>query len=161
MLADVMGPTKQITIVLGIIRNREGHFLLGRRCEPTSPTLNGKWNLLGGKIEFGETPEMAVVREVREESGLEVRVIRLLPQVFVRRRSRPNGEQIDVIELPYECEIVGGQLFESSHDPAVSALKFIQPEEVMNHDLIEGESEIFSLLLPNHSRQFKTAKNFA
>lgn len=46
----------------------EGQFLVGQRPEGVS--LAGLWEFPGGKIESGETPEVATVRECREETGL-------------------------------------------------------------------------------------------
>jgi ADP-ribose pyrophosphatase YjhB (NUDIX family) len=54
-----------------VVRDGSGRFLLVRRARP--PAL-GRWSLPGGRIEPGETPAEAAVREVREETGLEVTV---------------------------------------------------------------------------------------
>lgn len=51
---------------------REGRILIGKR--PAGKHLEGLWEFPGGAVEPGETPEEAVVRELREETGLEVRV---------------------------------------------------------------------------------------
>jgi mutator protein MutT len=48
----------------------EGRFLIGQR--PAGAALAGLWEFPGGKIEPGETPEAAAVRECHEEAGLEV-----------------------------------------------------------------------------------------
>jgi mutator protein MutT len=137
---------KQITIVLGIVKNEYGHYLLGKRNEPALPGIHEKWNILGGKIEFGEKAEQAVVREIKEESGLDVKVVRLLPRIFERLRQKDNNASIHIIEIPYECEIVGGELLPKSNDPKVGELKFIDPNELDKHDLVEGEEEVFELM---------------
>jgi 8-oxo-dGTP diphosphatase len=51
----------------------QGKFLIGRR--PEQAALAGKWEFPGGKIEPGETPQAAAVRECLEETGLEVEVV--------------------------------------------------------------------------------------
>lgn len=52
---------------------RAGSTLMLYRNKKALDFHEGKWNGLGGKFELGETPEECVIREVREESGLEVR----------------------------------------------------------------------------------------
>ncbi|MEZ0373469.1 MAG: NUDIX hydrolase [Candidatus Sericytochromatia bacterium] len=55
---------------------REGRVLMLQRGEEIS--LPGHWCLPGGRIDLDESPEAACVREVKEETGLEIRVIRRL-----------------------------------------------------------------------------------
>lgn len=62
---------------------REGRLLACRRTAP--PEAAGRWELPGGKVEEGETPEAALVREVREELGVDIEVVRWLEsEVLVR-----------------------------------------------------------------------------
>ena len=56
-------------LCVGALAQRDGHLLLIRRA--TTPGL-GQWSLPGGRVEHGETMAEAVVREVQEETGLEV-----------------------------------------------------------------------------------------
>ena len=46
--------------------------LMLHRIKKQNDIHEGKWNGLGGKFEFGETPEECVIREVKEESGIEI-----------------------------------------------------------------------------------------
>ncbi len=69
-------PQKQITIAIGIVEH-EGRFLILRRLD-INPMWNHKWEFPGGKIEFGETPEQACAREVKEETGLDIHDLELL-----------------------------------------------------------------------------------
>jgi 8-oxo-dGTP diphosphatase len=54
-----------------------GQTLMVHRIKKAGDIHAGKWNGLGGKFEAGESPEECVIREVREESGLEIRAPRL------------------------------------------------------------------------------------
>ncbi|PIW30094.1 MAG: 8-oxo-dGTP diphosphatase MutT [Rhodobacterales bacterium CG15_BIG_FIL_POST_REV_8_21_14_020_59_13] len=51
------------------LRDADGRVLLAQR--PAGKTLAGKWEFPGGKVEAGETPEQTIVRELREELGIE------------------------------------------------------------------------------------------
>lgn len=63
------------TAASAVIFRRDGRVLLIRRGRPPRA---GTWSLPGGHVEDGETPEETVVREVREETGLVVSVVRYL-----------------------------------------------------------------------------------
>jgi 8-oxo-dGTP diphosphatase len=91
-----------IPCVGAVIRDDEGRLLLIKRGhEPGA----GLWSLPGGRIEPGETGTQALVREMREETGLTVKVGRLLGTV-----SRPglDGDVIDISD--YEATIITGSL---------------------------------------------------
>lgn len=92
-------------------RGATGRTLMLHRIKKANDMHAGKWNGLGGKLEAGETPEECAIREVREESGLEMidpilRGIITFPQfsrgedwvayIFVAHRFR--GELIDSAE---------------------------------------------------------------
>ena len=64
---------KQIHVVAGVIRDARGRILLARRTEGRD--LAGLWEFPGGKVEPGESPEDALVRELREELGIEATVV--------------------------------------------------------------------------------------
>lgn len=51
---------------------QNGNTLMIHRVKKANDVHAGKWNGLGGKLEAGESPEQCVIREVREESGLEI-----------------------------------------------------------------------------------------
>ena len=61
-----------VQVVVGAAIVRDRRVLACRRTAPASAA--GRWELPGGKVERGETPEAALVREVREELGCEIAV---------------------------------------------------------------------------------------
>ncbi|UUN28972.1 (deoxy)nucleoside triphosphate pyrophosphohydrolase [Streptomyces sp. FIT100] len=63
-------------VVAGAVYD-QGRLLAARRSAP--PALAGGWELPGGKLEPGETPEQALVRELREELGVEAEPVERVP----------------------------------------------------------------------------------
>ncbi|KOG32990.1 (deoxy)nucleoside triphosphate pyrophosphohydrolase [Streptomyces resistomycificus] len=64
-------------VVVGAALLDGGRLLAARRSAP--PDLAGRWELPGGKVEAGETPEAALVRELREELGVETEALERIP----------------------------------------------------------------------------------
>lgn len=86
----------------GIVFDERGRLLLVLRSgSPAAST----WSVPGGKCEPGEPPALACVREVGEETGLAVEVIRWAGRV---RRPAPGGGEFLIDD--YVCAVVGGTL---------------------------------------------------
>ncbi|WP_160050436.1 MULTISPECIES: (deoxy)nucleoside triphosphate pyrophosphohydrolase [unclassified Nocardiopsis] len=64
---------QQTLIVVAAAVVRDGRVLAAQRADPAA--LRGRWEFPGGKVDPGETPERALVRECREELGVEVRPV--------------------------------------------------------------------------------------
>ncbi|MBT2506173.1 (deoxy)nucleoside triphosphate pyrophosphohydrolase [Streptomyces sp. ISL-98] len=64
-------------VVVGAAVYDQGRLLAARRSAP--PELAGGWELPGGKVEPGESPEQALVRELREELGVETETLERIP----------------------------------------------------------------------------------
>ncbi|KKR08489.1 MAG: NUDIX hydrolase [Parcubacteria group bacterium GW2011_GWC2_39_14] len=86
--------------VFAIIVDNQKRVLLGHRCD------YNVWDLPGGGMESGETPWDCAVREVKEETGLDVQVTRLLG--VYSRQGR------DEVAFQFECTILGGELTTNS-----------------------------------------------
>jgi mutator protein MutT len=95
-------------VVCGVIRNEDGWFLACLR--PQGKHLGGQWEFPGGKVETGESHEAALIRELREELGVEVAVGNALQPV---RWTYDRGE---ICLLPYLCVISGGNLHPHEHE---------------------------------------------
>lgn len=102
---------KSVTVVSACIMRPGGHeILLSMRRAPGVPGLDQKWELPGGKIEFRETPEQTIVREIQEELGITVRPTRLLPYLHTNVWEYEHAIQHVVLSC-YECDLQEDLLF--------------------------------------------------
>lgn len=88
----------------GCIFNAQGEVLLQKRAD------SNQWGFPGGAIEIGETPQMAAVREVKEETGLDVEAGKLIGIYTDCDMKYPNGDQAQSICIAFEMKIAGGEL---------------------------------------------------
>jgi len=93
--------------VLGLVINKKGQYLLTRRNDPKNRRTDGKWQLPGGGLEFGETVEQALAREMEEELKVSVRILYPYPIVRTHVYDKP-GKKLQVVLLTYVVDI-GGQ----------------------------------------------------
>lgn len=106
-LRGKVGPRKILLIYASAcVRDNAGRILWQQRSD------FGWWGLPGGVMELNESLAACVVREVREETGLDVVPVRLVgvytsPEFEV---TYPNGDQVQQVTACFDCEIVGGQL---------------------------------------------------
>ena len=97
-----------------VIMNGPSILLVQRKHEP----FQGFWALPGGFVEYGETTEQAVIREVREETGLET-VVQGLLGVYSDPKRDPRGHTITIV---YRVAPVGGAVL--AGDDAAEARYF-------------------------------------
>src|SRR5690625_1750736 len=84
-----MSSPRPVEVVAAAITDARGRVLLARRT--VGRDLAGLWEFPGGKVEPGETPEHALVRELREELGIQVQPgshITTVPQAYPAKRLR-------------------------------------------------------------------------
>ena len=88
----------------GCVFNDKGDVLLQKRTD------SNKWGFPGGAIEIGETPQMAAVREAKEETGLDVEVGKLIGIYTDLDMKYPNGDEAQSIMIAFELKVIGGEL---------------------------------------------------
>jgi 8-oxo-dGTP diphosphatase len=122
--------------VVGAAILRDGCVLAARRTAPAA--VAGRWELPGGKVESGETPEAALVREVREELGCDVAVTRWLPG---------SAE----IGSTHVLTVAAAVLLEGSPDPDPvehDAVRWLAASELDDVDWLEPDRPFLPLLAP-------------
>ncbi|WP_217241129.1 (deoxy)nucleoside triphosphate pyrophosphohydrolase [Streptomyces sp. AC555_RSS877] len=106
-------------VVVGAALLDGGRLLAARRSAP--PELAGRWELPGGKVEAGEAPEVALVRELREELGVRTEPVERIP-----------GEW--PLKAPYVLQVWTARLLPGSDDPKPlqdhDELRWLAPAEI-------------------------------
>jgi ADP-ribose pyrophosphatase YjhB (NUDIX family) len=91
--------TIKVEVVAGVVIKQDGKYLL---VQEKQPRAYGLWNWPAGKVDVGESIEQAAIRETKEESGYDVRLIKEIT-IF-------HAEAADTIKHAFEGKIIGGQL---------------------------------------------------
>lgn len=107
-----------IDVVCGVICNPAGEYLACQR--PSGKHLGGLWEFPGGKVDPGETPQAALVRELREELAVEVETGDAMSPVVW------NYEDRCIRLLPFLCRVLSGEPRAVEH----AALRWCRPEEL-------------------------------
>jgi len=116
-----------IPCVGAIVFDRQGRLLMIQRGHDPGA---GLWSIPGGRIEPGETDEQALVRELLEETNLQVMVGRLVGRV---RREGPSGTVIDIRD--YAATVAAGTL--CAGDDAADA-RWVTAAELGRLEVTEG-----------------------
>jgi A/G-specific adenine glycosylase len=123
-------------VAIGIVL-RDGRCLIDRR--PEGALLGGLWEFPGGKLEEGETAEQALRRELREELGLEVAVLRALPAVD------HAYSHLRVTLHPFLCRFrrwQGGNTRAAEDD----SVRWVVPEALAGHAMPRANRKVLALL---------------
>lgn len=120
-----------IVVAAAVIR-RGDEVLITRRQK--GQHLAGFWEFPGGKLEDGEDPEVTVVRECREECGVEIRVRDILDVTFHRYPEK------DVLLLFYDCELVAGEV----RNLQVAEHAWVTPPNLRSYPLPPADLRVLS-----------------
>lgn len=123
-------------VVAAALIDGDGRLLVQQR--PAGKPMAGLWEFPGGKVEVGETPEAALIRELHEELGIEVAQADLTPAVFA---SEPLGAR-HLLLLVYLCRTWVG--VPTAHHAA--ALQWVQPAELHGLDMPPADAPLIPLL---------------
>ncbi|MDQ0774736.1 8-oxo-dGTP diphosphatase [Streptomyces aurantiacus] len=115
-------------VVVGAAVLIDGRLLAARRSAPAE--LAGRWELPGGKVEPGESPEQALVRELREELGVEAEPVERVPGEFP-------------LKAPYVLQVWTARLLPGSPEPEAlqdhDEVRRLTPDEVWDVDWLDQD----------------------
>jgi 8-oxo-dGTP diphosphatase len=116
----VTEPLKTVLVVAVALIDTDGRVLIAQR--PEGKQLAGLWEFPGGKVEPGERPEAALIRELKEELGIDVTEACLAPFVFTSHAY----ETFHLLMPLYLCRRWSGVVQAREH----SALKWVKPNQL-------------------------------
>jgi 8-oxo-dGTP diphosphatase len=127
------------TVVTAAVIERSGRFLVTRR--PHGVHLQGLWEFPGGKSEPGETTDACVVRELREELGVDVVVH---DEILVTTHTYPDRQ----VELHFlRCDALG--------DPAPQLgqeMRWVSREELRRLEFPDADAQLIAMLTDDRSK---------
>ena len=105
------GPIGKIVLVAAAaLVDSDGRVLIAKR--PAGKALAGLWEFPGGKVEAGESPEAALIRELQEELGIETRQSCLAPIAFASH----SYDDFHLLMPVFACRVWQGQPKALEHD---------------------------------------------
>lgn len=125
--------THWIPVVAGILRKGD-LILVGRR--PEGHSLGGLWEFPGGKIERGESPEKALIRELNEELGIEAEVGQL------KLSHTHSYGDVNILILFFEVRFWKGEVQPKHH----VELAWIKPKELLKRPIPEANLKIINTI---------------
>jgi 8-oxo-dGTP diphosphatase len=126
-----------------IIEDDEGQILLVKHRPERGGFWQGKWICPGGALELGETIGEGIKREVKEETGLEIELVRPLP-VFDRVVKSEDEVSLHVVYIDYLAKLAGGEL---KVDSDVGQALWVKKDELGRvwEDMHEDTRELLKL----------------
>ena len=131
-----MTSTPIVLVVACALIDADGRVLLCQR--PQGKQLAGLWEFPGGKVEPGETPEAALIRELKEELAIDVKVACLAPFVFASH----SYETFHLLMPLYLCRRWDGFVQAIEHP----ALAWVRPEQLSDYAMPPADAPLVAYL---------------
>ena len=129
-------PQPLILVVAAALVDADGRVLIAQR--PEGKSMAGLWEFPGGKIEADESPDDALIRELREELGIAVKQACLAPFTFASH-SYPNFHLLMPL---YVCRRWEGMPEPRHH----AALKWVRPKDMKDYPMPAADLPLIPML---------------
>jgi 8-oxo-dGTP diphosphatase len=127
---------KTVLVAAVALVDADGRVLLAQR--PEGKAMAGLWEFPGGKIEAGETPEVALIRELQEELGIDTWASCLAPLTFASH----SYDDFHLLMPLFICRKWDGQV--SSREG--QALKWVRPVDLRNYPMPAADIPLIPIL---------------
>lgn len=132
---------KNIIVAAGVLINENGDLLITER--PPGKNMSGFWEFPGGKLEGSETPELALVRELKEELKIIVLTAYLKPLTFITH----EYPQFNLLMLVYVLRKWEGNPVSAEKQK----LAWVPKERLQEYDMLPADKPIISMLTTQNS----------
>lgn len=144
---DAPKPNSLVPAASAVVMDEKGRIVLHKRSD------NHLWSLPGGAMDLGESIEECIIREVKEETGLDVEVLKCIgiytdPNHVI---AFSDGEVRQQFSICFACKIVGGEITVSSESTRV---EFFTKEEIEQMDLHPAQRIRIQDFFENQERTF-------
>lgn len=147
VVGGVIPERKTIQVVGAAIINNDNQVLCAQRGYGS---LKGKWEFPGGKIENGESDEDALIREIKEELGIDIKVKELIDENY--HEYKDSNVNLKV----YKCNYVSGEI----HDVEHQSLKWVESKSINELDWADADKPIVDTFLESLPRSIDGQINF-
>lgn len=128
--------TRLVLVAACALIDPDGRVLVAQR--PEGKRMAGLWEFPGGKIEAGERPEETLIRELREELGIEVKEPCLAPFTFASH----NYDDFHLLMPLYLCRRWEGTVTAKEHQ----ALKWLRPRDLATLPMPPADAPLIPML---------------
>lgn len=120
-------PPYPVPAAVALVCRKNKLLLIKRKFEPGA----GKWSLPGGKIEIGEKAAATAAREIKEECGVEINVVKMLDLVDTIFYDQAGKVIYHYLIMIYMAEYISGKLQDS---PETLDVRWVPLDEANNYD---------------------------
>jgi 8-oxo-dGTP diphosphatase len=132
-----MTEKRLLLVVACALVDPDGRVLIAQR--PEGKQLAGLWEFPGGKVEKGETPEECLIRELREELGIETQVACLSPLTFASH----TYDDFHLLMPLYVCRRFSG----FPEPKEAQALKWVRPNRLRDYPMPPADAPLVPFLI--------------